>query len=194
MIDPTGFNELEAVPLRAAALQQERLADRRLAQEVRRVLLAGGRAIPAGRDQGHAGDRRRGEHRHAHGGAVEDGGFVLAFEPQRISFQTLCANLALNHCRNVRAFNAALGRENGHILVPSRDPTKINNFGGVPLAGATEGESVELMKLDRIQFNKCDFIKVDIEGMEAEFLEGAKETIAQAPADPVPGGGRGAED
>jgi FkbM family methyltransferase len=106
-------------------------------------------------------------------------GFVLAFEPQRIAFQTLCANLALNHCRNVRAFNAALGRENGHILVPSRDPTKINNFGGVPLAGVTEGEPVDLMKLDCIQFNKCDFIKVDIEGMEAEFLEGAKETIAR---------------
>ncbi|HZK98573.1 MAG TPA: FkbM family methyltransferase [Caulobacteraceae bacterium] len=40
---------------------------------------------------------------------VGPGGSVWAFEPQRIVFQTLCANLALNSCVNVRAFQAGLG-------------------------------------------------------------------------------------
>ena len=34
---------------------------------------------------------------------VGDGGAVIAYEPQRIVFQTLCANLALNQCVNVVA-------------------------------------------------------------------------------------------
>src|SRR6186997_961635 len=33
-------------------------------------------------------------------------GQVHAFEPQRLVFQTLCANLALNHCTNVYAHQA----------------------------------------------------------------------------------------
>ena len=36
-------------------------------------------------------------------------GEVHAFEPQRIVFQTLCANLALNNCANVFARQAAVG-------------------------------------------------------------------------------------
>lgn len=106
-------------------------------------------------------------------------GCVIAFEPQRISFQTMCANLALNHCLNVFAFNAALGKEDGTIMVPVRDQNRSNNFGGVQLAGVTDGETVDLMRIDRLLLRRCDFIKADVEGMEAEVLEGAAETIAK---------------
>lgn len=106
-------------------------------------------------------------------------GCVLAFEPQRIAFQTLCANVALNNCLNVHAFHAALGREDGLIKVPVRDQRQRNNFGGVQLAGVTEGETVDLMRLDRLTLSRCDFIKADVEGMEADFLAGAENTIAK---------------
>ena len=43
--------------------------------------------------------------------------FVMAFEPQRVCFQTLNANLALNNCVNVRTFQAAIGREHKMISV-----------------------------------------------------------------------------
>ena len=108
-------------------------------------------------------------------------GCVLAFEPQRLMFQTLCANVALNHCTNVYTYQKALGKAEGKILVPVRDPYSVNNFGGVELGpGKVEsGEPTDIIALDSISFNSLDVIKADIEGMEADFLEGAAKTIAK---------------
>ncbi len=52
---------------------------------------------------------------------VGAGGAVLAFEPQRVVFQTLCANLALGSHSNVYAFQQAVGAAAGSIVVPSID-------------------------------------------------------------------------
>jgi hypothetical protein len=51
-------------------------------------------------------------------------GLVLAFEPQRIVYQTLCGNLALNSITNVFCWNTAVGAENGEIVVPALDYKK----------------------------------------------------------------------
>ena len=45
-------------------------------------------------------------------------GFVIAFEPQRLVFQSLCANLAINSISNVYAYQEAISDENGSILIP----------------------------------------------------------------------------
>jgi FkbM family methyltransferase len=104
-------------------------------------------------------------------------GAVHAFEPQRIVFQTLCANLALNQCDNVFAYQSAVGAECGTALVPPMEPTVRANFGGVALAGVTAGESVPLVAIDSIDLPTCQFLKVDVEGMETEVLRGATGTI-----------------
>ena len=106
-------------------------------------------------------------------------GSVISFEPQRIAFQTLNANVALNNCLNVHTFHAAVGDKNGVITVPVRDQYQPNNFGGVPLAGVTEGEATDLVAIDSLDLMRCDFIKADTEGMEAELLIGAAHTIAK---------------
>lgn len=107
-------------------------------------------------------------------------GKVIAFEPQRLIFQTLCANIALNSCRNVFAHQIAVGAENGEIIVPSLPPDVPANFGGVSLEDATEGERVRLIRLDDFGIAECHFLKIDIEGMEVAALHGSTDLIARS--------------
>jgi len=103
---------------------------------------------------------------------VGPAGRVYAFEPQRIVFQTLCANLALNACTNVFAHQVAIGAASGEVLVPVLAPDRPNNFGGVSLLGATQGERVPLRRLDELGLAHCHMLKLDLEGMEIEALQG----------------------
>lgn len=110
---------------------------------------------------------------------VTQQGIVVAFEPQRVVFQTLCANLALNSLCNVHCFHQAVGALNGTIVVPAIDYTHQGNFGGVSLGSHSSGEQVPLCRLDDLQLPACQFLKIDVEGMEQEVLQGAATLISQ---------------
>ncbi len=109
--------------------------------------------------------------------AVGPTGMVLAFEPQRIVYQTLCANLALNSITNVRCVHAAVGKAAGQIVVPHLDYTRTNNFGGVELGHCVDGEQVPVLTIDDLSLPACHLLKIDVEGMEQEVLEGAIQSI-----------------
>lgn len=109
---------------------------------------------------------------------VGGGGRVIAFEPQRIVFQTLCANLALNSITNVQCFHAAAGKEAGSIVVPQLDYARENNFGALGLGSHKQGENVPVLTIDGLNLTQLNYLKIDVEGMEQEVLEGAKRTIA----------------
>lgn len=111
--------------------------------------------------------------------AVGPAGRVLAFEPQRIVYQTLCANLALNDITNVDCRHAAAGATAGELFVPRLDYTRENNFGGLSLVGCETGESVPVATLDSFGLARCALLKIDVEGMEKSVLEGARATIAR---------------
>lgn len=104
-------------------------------------------------------------------------GRVLAFEPQRSVFQMLGANLALNGLEQVEPHWAAVGSSDGVITVPRLDTTHRQNFGGLSLGAAQQGDSVRLVRLDSLGLPACHLIKADVEGMEVEVLRGATETI-----------------
>lgn len=108
---------------------------------------------------------------------VGDSGSVLAFEPQRIVFQTLCANLALNQCTNVIARQQGVGSVPGRLMAPAPDPRQANNFGGLSLMTSGYGDAVEVVTIDSLVLPRCDFIKADVEGMERAVIEGATHTI-----------------
>lgn len=111
-------------------------------------------------------------------------GQVHAFEPQRIVFQNLCANLALNGLLNVHAFHAAIAREPGTIAVPPVAYAEPGNHGGVALAttatAAANGARVPLMTLDGLGTDRCRLLKIDVEGMELDVLEGGRSLVAAA--------------
>lgn len=110
-------------------------------------------------------------------------GLVFAFEPQRIVFQTLCANMALNSLDNVHCINAVVGESSGTLRLSDPDPHVANNFGGVQVAmisGAPEAAPVERVVLDDfLNTGRLKLIKIDVEGMEAEVLRGARRTLAR---------------
>jgi FkbM family methyltransferase len=106
-------------------------------------------------------------------------GVVHAFEPQRLVFQVLCANVALNSRGNVFTHHAAVGATSGTLLVPALDPDERHNYGGLSLLDSRPGEPVSLVTVDSLRLPDCQFIKLDVEGMETEALRGAVETIGR---------------
>ncbi len=111
--------------------------------------------------------------------AVGPGGRVIAFEPQRIIFQILCANLALNGIANVLIRNEAVGDNHAGdqwIHVPPVDYSSPENFGGIELGG-DRGERVRVTSIDSLNLSQLDLLKADVEGMELFCLKGATDTI-----------------
>jgi FkbM family methyltransferase len=135
----------------------------------RQLLRVGDVAVDAGANIG--------AHTLALARLVGESGAVVAFEPQRIPFQALCANLALNSIANVIAHQAALGEAPGAVVVPPIDYRKPGNFGGVALGGHEKGERVPVVTIDGLGLGACRLLKVDVEGMEAAVLRGARTTI-----------------
>jgi len=117
-----------------------------------------------------------GAHTLALAGIVGPQGRVLAFEPQRIVFQMLCANLAVNGIEHVDAHWAAVGSAPGRITVPRLAGTQRTNFGGLAVGGG-QGDEVSLLTLDSLELPACDFLKIDVEGMERDVILGTRQTI-----------------
>ena len=108
-------------------------------------------------------------------------GMVFAYEPQRIPYYTLCANVAINNLENVYCFQNAVGNRDGRVEIPELNFNKDQNFGELQLgkhySGAKSSCSVRMIRLDTLNLPRLDLIKMDIEGMEPEALLGAKELI-----------------
>lgn len=121
--------------------------------------------------------------------ALGASGSILAVEAQERIYYALCGNIAINNCFNVQAINMALGAEEGTLTIPRVNYNKPASYGSLELKqheksefiGQTlEGENtVKMAPIDSLDLPKCDFIKMDIEGMEMEALEGAGSTIAE---------------
>jgi FkbM family methyltransferase len=111
---------------------------------------------------------------------VGPSGGVLAFEPQHLVYQALCANVALNSLTNVDCYWAAADSTSGSVVVPDVDVRQPNNFGGVSIVDATRGRRVPSFALDEFLFlPRLRLIKIDVEGMEGAVINGALQVIAK---------------
>jgi len=118
-------------------------------------------------------------------------GEVIAIEAQERIFYALAGNITLNNCFNARAIWAAVGASSGSINIPVPDyfipssfgsmeirETKSTEFIGQALDYSSEGtRQIQMISIDDMALRRVDLIKIDVEGMEMEALEGANNTI-----------------
>lgn len=118
-------------------------------------------------------------------------GEVISFEPQEKIYYALAGNVAINNCLNVTARNCAVGSHCATIEVPQPNYLIPSSYGSLELRQSQSNEyigqeidykktkSVPLVSIDSMCLARLDLLKIDVEGMEEEVLEGAESSIKQ---------------
>lgn len=117
-------------------------------------------------------------------------GSVYSFEPQEKIYYALAGNIALNNCFNVTARLAAVGGKCGTIAIPEVNYCIPSSFGSLELIPSDCNEyigqnldydravrHVDMLTLDSLNLSRIDLVKIDVEGMELQVLQGAQESI-----------------
>jgi FkbM family methyltransferase len=120
-------------------------------------------------------------------------GSLLAVEAQERIFHALAGNVAINNCFNARPLWAAVTSRSGWLRMPVPNYLAPASFGSLQLRPGTPtddfGQTVDYsedrmtvvraISIDALKLTRLDLMKVDVEGMEMEVLEGARQTIGQ---------------
>lgn len=117
--------------------------------------------------------------------ATKTNKIVYSFEPVKKTYNFLLETIELNKNKNIIPFNLAISNRIGEsqIYIPTYEGFKDLTSASINNTFNKENVTVENINLTTVDnFVKeknieIGFIKVDIEGEEQKFLEGAKETI-----------------
>jgi FkbM family methyltransferase len=109
---------------------------------------------------------------------------VHCIEPNPDMVALIRANVA----GPVTVHQVALGDRDGKIdlVIPTGHPGAASidpsfNAAKVTASGGSKRIPVTLIRLDDLEIERCDFWKVDVEGVEIEAMKGAKKTRAAKP-------------
>lgn len=113
---------------------------------------------------------------------------VYSFEPQKMLYKLLCFNISDNNLRNIYSYNNAVGEDvyDAEMNPYSADgensmqqveygSSNIYNLAGVQVGSG--GEKIKVISLDALKMNRCDFMKIDVEGYEPNVIMGARNLI-----------------
>lgn len=120
--------------------------------------------------------------------AINPSAIVYCFEPQKMLYKLLCLNISNNNLYNIYSYNNAVGESvyDAQMNPYSTDgensmrnieygSSNVFNLAGVQIGSG--GENVKVISLDALKVNKCDFMKIDVEGYEPNVIMGAREMI-----------------
>jgi FkbM family methyltransferase len=116
---------------------------------------------------------------------------VTAIEAYPDTFKQLQDNIALNTITNIKCHNLAIGSREDTVYFMNDDIDRVkNNMGGMHVF--TEADilsntrsarisdkriSCKMVRFDDLNIDEFDILLVDIEGMEHEFLQGARTSL-----------------
>ncbi|CCY25228.1 uncharacterized protein BN676_01805 [Brachyspira sp. CAG:484] len=108
--------------------------------------------------------------------ALCDAKTVYSFEPVKSTFDILSKNISLNNLENkVKLFNIGLSDEICYADVSAYYET---NIGGISVKKSSLGKlKLDMLDNIKIEEDRVDFIKIDVEGHELCVLNGAMNTL-----------------
>ena len=108
---------------------------------------------------------------------------VYAFEPQKMTYYSLCGSIALSNIRNVTCINMGLGNEDqvgtqvlNIVSLDGGGSTLLHSINNNVLAT----EQIEIKTLDSFNIDNISFIKMDVEENELNVLLSATETLKRS--------------
>lgn len=93
---------------------------------------------------------------------------IHCYEPNKLHYECLSRNLGMYS--HIKLYNQALG--NNDTFVKLTEESSTQNTRVLLQKGETK-----INKLDSLNLEGVDFIKIDVEGLEMEVLKGAKKTL-----------------
>lgn len=122
---------------------------------------------------------------------------IYSFEMQNEMFKLLSINTIANKTgtqTRIKLFNNAVGNDNKMVEMDTGDPINSHqccvfnyyskpennekyNFGALSLGRG--GNQTQMISIDSLQLEGCDFIKIDVEGFEYAVILGAINTITK---------------
>jgi FkbM family methyltransferase len=115
---------------------------------------------------------------------VGEGGRLIAIDPQPYNCDRLLTNAELNSFHNITVMAAAVGRTDGFVSLKNQSR---NDRARLTLAGSGVNDgplsfvvpTISLLSLFKMHELECvDLLKIDVEGLELDVLQGAGDALA----------------
>ena len=106
---------------------------------------------------------------------------VYAFEPQKLTYYSLCGSVALSNLKNVTCLNFGLGSTE---QVGKQTLNIVSLDGGSTLHSSNNNilqtEEIEIKTLDSLNIDNIGFIKIDVEENELQVLLSSQNTLEKS--------------